>query len=180
MNNKKSQKAVYLIAASALCTAMIAVMTAFVKINTGINEGYLHFGDSMIYLTACALPLPYAVLSAAIGGAFADILAGSALWAPATAIIKALVSLPFAVVYSFKITKNPNKLLNKATAPMPVVSGVITVCGYYFAEGIMYSFASAWTSVPFSIIQAVGSAVIYYIAAAALDKINFKQRIIFK
>lgn len=176
MNSNKSRKRIYLISASALCAAIIAVMTAFIKVNTGINEGYIHFGDSMIYLTACALPLPYAMISAAIGGALADILAGAAVWAPATAIIKALNTLPFALMYSLNVPKNPNRLLNKATAPMPIVSGVITVFGYYVAEGLMYSFVSAWTSVPLSVIQAVGSAVIYYIAAAALDKINFKQR----
>ena len=35
--------------------ALIAVMTALIKVPTGINEGYLHFGDSMIYLAGCLL-----------------------------------------------------------------------------------------------------------------------------
>lgn len=177
MNNSKSVKRIYLIAATALCAAIIAVMTAFVKVNTGINEGYVHFGDSMIYLSACMLPLPYAMLAAAIGGGIADLLAGAAVWAPITAVIKALNALPFALMYSLKLTKKPNKLLNKAVAPMPVVSALITIFGYLIAEGCLYSFASAWTSVPFSIIQATGSAVVYYAAAAALDKINFKSQI---
>lgn len=177
MNNKNSLKRVYLIATTALCAALIAVMTAFIKVNTGINEGYMHFGDSMIYLSACILPLPYGMLAAAIGGGLADLLAGAAVWAPITAVIKALNVVPFALMYSLKITKSPNKILNKAVAPMPIVSGLITIFGYLVAEGFLYSFASAWTSVPFSIIQAIGSAVVYYVAAAALDKINFKSRI---
>lgn len=177
MNNSNKRKTLYLVVATALCAAIISVMTAFVKFNTGINDGYLHFGDSMIYLSSCILPLPYAMLAAAIGGFIADLLAGAAVWAPFTAVIKALNALPFALIYTLKVTKSPSKLLNKAVAPMPVVSGFITVFGYLIAEGILYSFASAWTSVPFSIIQAVGSAIIYYLAAAALDKINFKSRI---
>lgn len=177
MNNTKSTKYIFNIVITALFAAIIAVMTAYIKFNTGINNGYLHFGDSMIYLAACTLPLPYAMAAAAIGGGVADLLAGAAIWAPFTAVIKALNVVPFALVYTLKGTKSPNKLLNKTTSIMPVVSGLITIFGYLLVEGLLYTFPTAWTSVPFSIIQAIGSAVIYYIAAAALDKVKFKSRI---
>ena len=94
-----------------------------------------------------------------------------------TAIIKALNVLPFALVYTCHATKSPNKILNKTTAFMPLVSGLITIFGYLLAEGLLYSFPTALTSVPFSIIQAVGSAIIYYIAAPALDKVKFKTKL---
>ena len=58
---------------------------------------------------------------------------------------------------------------------MTVLSGLITVFGYLIAEGLMYSFASAWTSVPFSIIQATGSAIIFIIIGYALDKVNIQK-----
>ena len=101
---KVQTKHLYLTVTAALCAALIAVMTAFVKFNTGINDGFLHFGDSMVYLTACILPLPYAMVAAAIGGALADILAGAAVWAPFTAVIKALNTVPFALMYTLKVT----------------------------------------------------------------------------
>ncbi len=151
---RKTTKLAY----AALFAALIAVCTAFVKFNTGINSGYLHFGDSMIYLAASVLPLPYALAAAAIGGALADILAGAAIWAPATAVIKALNVLPFVF---FK-----NRIIT------PVLSGVITVAGYLFAEALLYSYETALLSLPFSLIQAVGSAVIYYVLSAI-----FKRRI---
>lgn len=173
----KNLKNLRLVALTALFAALTAVATAFIKINTGINEGYLHFGDSVIYLAACVLPLPYACIAAAVGGGIADLLAGAAVWAPVTAVIKALNVLPFAIMYSAKITKSPNKIVNKATVAMPVISGLITIFGYLLAEGIMYSFTSALTSVPFSIIQAVGSAAVYWILGASLDKLNFKNRL---
>lgn len=173
----KNKKLVINITATAVFASIIALFTSQLKLYTGINNGYVHFGDSMIYIAACTLPLPYAMLSAAIGGALADILAGAAVWAPATAIIKALNVVPFAIVYACHITKSPNKLLNKWTAFMPAASGIITIFGYLLAEGLMYSFPTALASVPMSCIQAVGSAVIFYIAAAALDKMNFKIKI---
>lgn len=171
-NNKK----IYRMVLTALCAALIAIFTAFIKIPTGINEGYVHLGDSLIYLSASLLPMPNALIAAAIGGALADILAGVSVWAPFTAIIKALNVIPFALIYTLKVTKNPQKIVNKGTVCMPVVSGLITVFGYLLAEGLLYSFPSAWTSVPFSIIQAVGSAILFYLVGASLDKMNFKNR----
>ena len=174
MRNKKS---IINLAMGAVFAALIALMTSQIKMPTGINEGYLHFGDCMIYLAACTLPLPYALLAAAIGGATADILAGAAVWAIPTAIIKAINALPFALIYKLKLTKSPQRILNKQTAFMPLVSGFVTVFGYLLAEGLMYSFRTAWMSAPLSCVQALGSAIIWYIAAAALDKMNFKSKI---
>ena len=173
----KNKKAIINIAITAVFASLIALMTSQIKMPTGINEGYLHFGDCMIYLASCVLPLPYALLAASIGGATADILAGAAVWAIPTAIIKALNVLPFALIYKFKLTKSPEKILNKQIAFMPLASGFITIFGYFIAEGLMYTFPAALPSVPLSCIQATGSAILWYLAAAALDKMNFKSKL---
>ena len=73
-----------------LMAALITIMTAYIcHIPVGMNGGYIHFGDSLIYLTAVLLPRPYALAAAAIGGGMADILTAP-MWAPATIIIKIL------------------------------------------------------------------------------------------
>lgn len=177
MKQKNNRQSITYLVLAAVFAALIAVMTAFVSVRTGINDGYLHFGDSMIYLAACMLPLPYACAAAAIGGFAADLLAGAAIWAPFTAVIKACNALPFALVYTLKKTAKPNRLLNKTTAFMPLVSGAVTVFGYFLAEGLLYSFPSAAVSMLASLVQAAGSAVIYYAAAAALDKVGVKNRL---
>lgn len=160
-----------------LMAAIIAVFTAFIKIPTGINDGYLHFGDSMIYLAACLLG-PLGALSAAIGGALADILAGAAVWAIPTAVIKALNAVPFILAASmYKKKKGSSKIINPYTVPMTIVSALITIFGYLLAEGLMYSFPTALTSVPFSIIQAVGSAVIFVLFGLALDAVKIQRYI---
>ena len=57
---------------TALMAAMITIFTAYIcHIPVGQNGGYIHFGDSLIYIAACLLPWPYAMTAAAIGG-FAD------------------------------------------------------------------------------------------------------------
>ena len=166
------------IALTGIFAAIICLVTGlpFLHIPTGINDGYLHFGDSMIYLAACVLPFPYPLFAAGIGGALADLLAGSAVWAPVTAIIKALNTIPFLLIFKWmKSEKDAFCILRPKTAVGSVVSGVITVFGYYIAEGLMYSFPSAWLSVPVSCLQAVGSTLIFVLFAAALDKAHFKM-----
>ena len=155
-----------------LMAALVCVATAFIKMPTGINSGYLHFGDSMIYLAGCLLG-PWASLAAAIGGALADVISGAPQWAPATAVIKALNAVPFILV-----CRNTNHtIITKWTVPMTIVSGLITIGGYLLAEGVMYSFPTAITSVPFSCIQAVGSAIVFIIVGAVLDKIKIQKYI---
>lgn len=173
----KNKKRILHITYTAVFTAVIMLATSQFKFSTGLGEGYIHLGDSIIYLAACVLPLPYALLAAALGGALADVLAGFAIWAVPTAIIKTLNALPFALIYKMCKGKNTNKILNKQTAGMPVLSGIITVGGYFIAESILYSVASATLSIMGSCIQAVGSAIIFYIVAVVLDKMNFKRRI---
>ena len=159
---------------TAVFSAIILFSTMLVKFSTGLGEGYIHFGDCFIYISACVLPFPYCLIAGALGGALADILGGYAIWAIPTAIIKMLNVLPFALICK---KYKSNKILNKKTVLMPVISGAITILGYFVAECILYSVASATLSIIGNSIQAVASGVLFYIVATALDKINFKRRI---
>jgi uncharacterized membrane protein len=84
--------------------------------------------------------------------------------------------VPFIVASHFYFkNKGKQKIVNWYTVPMVIVSGLITIFGYLLAEGLMYSFPSAWTSVPFSIIQAVGSAIVFIILGCALDAVKIQK-----
>ena len=152
---------------SALFTAMTIVLTSFAKIPVG--NGYIHIGDSMIYLAACILHFPYAIFTAAIGGALSDTLAGYAIYIIPTFIIKALITLPY--------TPKNDTILTRRNALMTIPAGAITVIGYFIAGLILYGWPGAVAELLGNIIQAVGSAVIFLLLAAALDKIKFKQTI---
>lgn len=171
MRNKKS---LLKISHTAIFTAIILLSTMLIKFSTGLGEGYIHFGDCFIYLSACVLPFPYCLIAGAVGGAFADILGGFAVWSIPTAIIKALIAMPFMV--ACKKNKS-SKILNRKTALMTLVSGVISILGYFITECILYSVASATLSILGNTIQAVSSGILFIIMASALDKINFKNRI---
>ena len=152
---------------SALFTAMTVVLTSFVQIPTG--NGYIHPGDSVIYLASCILPFPYAIFTAIIGGALSDALTGYVVFIIPTIIIKALITLPYT-------TKN-EKILTIRNAIMTIPAGAITVVGYFIAGWILYGWSGAVIELLGNAIQAVGSAVLFLMLATILDKIRFKQNL---
>ncbi len=161
---KATAKPITLMTATGLFAAMITLMTAYIfHIPYGANGGYVHFGDALIYLAAVLLPHPYALAAAAIGGGLADLLTAPA-WAPATIIIKMLITLPF--------TSKNDKILSGRNILAPFLAAPICIAGYYLAEGLMFgSFASAAASAIGNVIQSAGSAVIFLIAAKALERL---------
>ncbi len=170
----KKHKSLLTISYTAIFTAVILLATCVIKFSTGLGEGYIHFGDSIIYLTACLLPFPYGIIAGALGGALADIVSGFAVWTIPTIIIKSLIALPFSLISRKNST---GKILSTGSVLMTAVSGVITVAGYFIAECILYSVASATLSLVGNTIQAVSSAIIFIILAKSTDKINLKSKI---
>lgn len=174
MNKKHSDRTLRIVIA-AMFAAMVAVMTAFVQIKTPTG-GYVHLGDSMIYLASSFLPLPYAVAAAAIGGGIADLLVY-----PETIIYTVIIKAINAVFFSSK----GDKLLTKRNALMTIPSGLVTVVGYSISKMIRVllaggNFQSAlvdglWKA-PENAIQAVASALIFIAAAIALDRADIKKR----
>ena len=169
--NKTSKVSVKLIATTAILAAMITIMTAYLfHIPVGANSGYIHFGDSLIYIAACLLPWPYAMIAASIGGGIADLLTAP-VWTLATIIIKALITIPF--------SSKGNKIASPRNIIATVIAFLISGTGYYIAEAIMFGTKTALlTSLSGSLIQSGGSAIFFVLFAVTLDKIGFKKRFI--
>lgn len=166
-----------------LFAAMVFAMTNFIKLPTG--TGYVHLGDAFIYLGACFLPTPLALLAGAIGGALADFAGGYVQYMIPTFIIKALISLPF--------SSKGNKLLTKFNSIGTIISGFITVAGYYITSVVMLVLSASgeagfvsqffnlsnWiaslSNIPENVGQAIGSALLFVVFSAALDKANTKK-----
>ena len=65
--NVQTASTVKKITATAVMAALTTLMTAYIfHITVGVNGGYVHLGDTMIYLAAAFLPLPYACAAGAI------------------------------------------------------------------------------------------------------------------
>ena len=152
---------------TALFAALIFVATYSIKMP--LAQGYIHFGDAFIYITACLLPLPYAAVAAAFGGALSDALSGYAIYIIPTLIIKALLVIPF--------TCKKEKLINTRNILAPILAGVIGLLGYFTAETILYGAGTAFANAIMGSIQPVGSLFIFYAVAYIFDKLSLKDKI---
>jgi uncharacterized repeat protein (TIGR04002 family) len=154
---------------TALFAALIFVATYSIKMPLPLGQGYVHFGDAFIYMAACILPFPYAMLAASIGGALSDTLAGYAQYIFPTLIIKALLVIPF--------TYKTEKLVNVRNILAPFFAGLIGLLGYFIAETFMYGAPTALTNATIGSIQPIGSLVIFYILAITFDKLSLKNKL---
>ena len=131
MAKKKANKQLIYVVMAALFAAIITVVTAYVlHIPTG--NGYIHLGDSFIFLAASLLPLPYAIAAAAVGAGLADALTAP-IWVIATVIIKSLIVLPF--------TSKKDKIINARNLIALIPALIVTCVGYYLADRILFG---AW------------------------------------
>lgn len=184
----KTNSSLKKLAITAMFAAMTTVLTYFVKVPMP-GGGYIHLGDSVIYLMACFLPTPYAMLGAGIGGSLADLFGGYFQYLIPTFIIKMLIAVPF--------TCKREKMLTVRNALMVVPAGAITVVGYYLTKVVLLAVdkatasigfvgaffdASTWvaalSNIPENAIQAAGSAIAFIVFALAFDGAKLKSRVL--
>lgn len=162
----RAQDTIRNLALSALFAALIFLATAFIKIS--ILNGYIHAGDSMIFLAASILPFGWASAAAAVGAGLADIAAGFPVWAPFTLVIKfAMAAL---------IRNHGSKIVTKRNIIMTFAASAINIAGYYFTEVILYGnwvapvYGAFW-----NLFQFAAGVLIYVVIGAALDRISLKK-----
>ena len=149
-------------------TALVFVVTAYLHIPT--NNGYIHVGDGLIYLAACLLPWPYAMAVGAGGALLADCLTGFAVWAPGSAVIKALTVLLFSC--------KGHRIINLRNTLALIPAAVLCAGGYYLYEALIYgNFVSPLAGIPASVTQSAASAIAFVAAGLAIDKMNLTSRI---
>lgn len=156
---------------AAILCALVFVATTYTRIPIWFsNSGYIHLGDAFIYLSAALLPMPYAFAVGGIGAGLSDLI-GYPLYAPGTVIIKILMVIFF--------TSRKENLLCKRNLVGVVPAGIVCVAGYYLYEVILTkSFAAPLVSIPFNLVQAAASAIVFFIIGFMLDRIGLKQKIL--
>ncbi len=95
-----------------LMTAAVTVATIAIIIPVPNPGGYIHAGDSMVFLAVLVLGWKYGAFAAGIGSALADIVSGYAQWAPATLVIKMIMAalMGLAIEKAMKSMKNTTLL----------------------------------------------------------------------
>lgn len=164
------------IAIGGIFAAMIALGTLVIRIPTPTG-GYIHIGDSLVYLSGLLLgPVLGAVVSG-LGSAIADLF-GYVEYAPATLVIKAVDAFLTAVIF-ITIQKQLKGTVGSIIAYClaVIVGGLTMVGGYFFYEMMLKGYAYALSSVSFNVVQAFGGAIVAFPVLLALEKTRYFSRL---
>lgn len=173
MENAKKEKSnisfkIRILVSSALFAALICLTTASFLHIPMVNGGFIHVGDTFIYLAAVLLPTPYAAFAAAIGAGFADILSGAAHWVWATIIIKPILVLFF--------TNKSEKIINTRNIVSGIIAGIVGTVLYMIADGVMMgNILASFIMTLLGLVQPVGSFILFVIIGGVFDKIKIKE-----
>ena len=124
---------------ASMLSALTFIATIVIKIPSPLS-GYINLGDALVLLSGWLLSPLYAFLSAGVGSALADMYSGYFIYAPATFIIKGIMSL--IAHYLFK-----KKYLSGLLAEL------FMIFGYYIFEGFLYGFIASLINIPPNAIQ---------------------------
>lgn len=153
---------------TSMFTALTCVATIIIRIPSPL-QGYINLGDCVVLLSAFALPLGYAFLSAGIGSALADIFSGFLIYSPATFFIKGLMTI---VVYLIS-----KKCLRKIRPLFAEIIGgalaeITMVLCYYIFEGFLYGFVPSLVNIPSNCIQGLVGLIIGILLVQIAGKLN--------
>lgn len=151
---------------------VVVLLTCLLRFDIHHQEklaGYWTLGDVGVYIAAALLPGPWAALAAGVGSALADIFVGQAIYAPASLIIKAGMALML-----FSRLRRGHTLLDLVKSV--AVAGGIMIGGYFFYDLIIRGdYVLAAISLPFNILQLIGSGLIAVPVLFLMGGKNYRQ-----
>lgn len=160
-----------------LLISLVAVSTMVIKIPTFSTEGYIHLGDSMIFLAAVMFGKKKGAIAGGLGSAMADLLLGYTHWILPTLIIKTLMGYGVGIIAD----QESNNLINLRNSVALVFGAGWMVLGYFVAGGIMKgSFLISAASVPANLIQGFVGALLFIPIGVALKRTKYFEQYVLK
>lgn len=151
--------------AALTCGATLAVRVA------SPTGGYLNLGDAAVLLGAWLLGPWYGAAAAGVGSMLADVLAGAAMYAPATLVVKAVMALTAGGLYRRLGRFRGGLLFCGAAGEVPMLAG------YWLYDALLLrSFSGAAAGVPGNLVQALFGMAAAAALAGALRKSAYVRR----
>ncbi|NLB61910.1 MAG: ECF transporter S component [Clostridiales bacterium] len=150
-----------------LFAALITLVT-YLAIRIPGGSGYIHLGDSVIFVAAFVLGGLGSAAAAAVGSALTDIILGFAIYAPGTFVIKGLTALVAAML--MKAFKPKLRIL------AILIASLIIPIGYFAYElSFITTFEVAIVNIPFNLLQTTVGSIVGYALTIALEKTALKN-----
>lgn len=153
---------------SALMAALVFAATYFVHIPVpGTHAAYFNVGDIVVYLAALIPGGWYGAAASALGSATADLISGAAVYAPATFVIKGVMTL---IVWLI-ICRHGKSIVRFSTGS--AAAGLVMVAGYWLYEFALFGWAYAAAAVPFNMLQYACGAVFSVLVFVCVRNVPF-------
>lgn len=135
MRDEKTNRLVLM----ALMTCLVLVATMSIRIPSPFTQGYVHLGDSMIFLSVLLLGKKGGALASGLGSGLADLLGGYGMYAPWTLLIKGLMAFIMGAFLE-AMMKQEKKRMKIFAFPLielagMVLAGIEMVIGYGLVDG---------------------------------------------
>ena len=157
-------------------TALVTVCTMVLPIPIPMTTGYVNLGDGMIFLAVMLVGWKYGAFSGGVGAGLADILLGSAAWAPWTLVIKAGMAVIVGLGLQSAKNRKPGTAVPATGVIGMVLAAIFMAAGYYVAEAVMYG---NWTApvvgIPWNLVQGGVGTVVACALTAALKKTQARK-----
>ena len=144
----QSNRPIFRLVTASVLAALSCAATLVLTIPSPTG-GYMNLGDTVVLLGAYLLGPWWGAAAGGIGSMLADLMAGYALYAPATLLIKGVMAFLAALLYRFLGKKSGAVIL------CGVLAESIMVVGYWLYDGLLLgSLAGAAVGLPSNLMQA--------------------------
>lgn len=180
-NNDRTGKLVL----TALMVCLVLLATYIIKIPSPFTQGYVHLGDTMIFLSVLLLGKKGGAAAAGLGSALADLMGGYAAYAPWTFIIKGLMAFIMGVFIEMMLKKKKHHV-KIGSVPLieilgMVIAGIVMVVGYAIVDGVFAgNMLAGLLGAPFNVGQFAVGLVLATILAMALYKTPAKKQFAYR
>ncbi|MBN7773658.1 ECF transporter S component [Clostridium aminobutyricum] len=153
-----------------LCETALFTALVFLGIFTfkfPLPFGYVHLGDSMIFLAVLMLGGKRGALAGGIGGALADLISGYAIWMLPTFLCKFFLAICMGIIIEKQLFKLEGK---SAWLVGGLLGGLVQTIGYMIASYVLYGMPAVVVAIPSLAFQSIAGLIIALVVAAALQK----------
>lgn len=155
----------YKIVLTSLFAALVCVATMLIRIPSPIS-GYINLGDGFALLGAFLLGPIWGGAAAGLGSMLADVLAGYAMYAPGTLVIKGALALAAGKLYHRHADGNLKMLVTAG-----ICGELLMVAGYFLYSGVFLGYGlAAAAEIPGNLCQGAAGIVVAALLTPALNK----------
>lgn len=176
MSERSSDRMIFRLTMTGILTAMVTVCTMILPIPIPMTTGYVNLGDGILFLSVMLVGWKYGAFAGGVGAALADLLLGSAAWAPWTLVIKAGMAM-----IAGKMMDIGGEHKSKLSVPVSgwlgmLVATVFMAGGYYVAEGVLYgNWVAPAIGLPWNLVQGTVGTVVACLLTHALKKTSARR-----